>query len=171
MGRQTRDRPAEKMRPSPGQRRACGKGQQTVPGNRITQYKTHFVLSERRGDADRLTGEKPCPKLHRPCCFAISTTCSVRSTPCVDEQRSTRSSTKTLCSTNLTALTAAVTRSTSSNHKRTRYYNDPINPISCRSLRVAWSGADVRFGSKADVALCPRDVRFTAGSGHPRSLG
>ena len=34
--------------------------------------------------------------------------------PCVDAQRSMRSSTKTLCSTNLTVLTAAVTRSTAS---------------------------------------------------------
>ncbi len=52
-----------------------------------------------RAALDTQPEENLCPRPYRPCCCAISTTCSVRSTPFVDARRSTRSSTRTPCST------------------------------------------------------------------------
>ena len=34
------------------------------------------------------------------------------------------------------------------------------------AVKAIWAAADVRFGSKADIAASPTDVRFSAKSGH-----
>src|SRR5262249_22181463 len=42
----------------------------------------------------------------------------------------------------------------------------PTKPmITKRFSLMAIRGADVRFGSRADISVCPRDVRFTPKSG------
>src|SRR5215472_14414749 len=54
--------------------------------------------SRRRKPRPTRVGEKPCPAVHRPCCFAVSTMYSVRLIPCDDAQQSMIFSTKTLFS-------------------------------------------------------------------------
>ena len=44
--------------------------------------------------------------------------------------------------------------------------------VAIRTGALEGAGAvHVRFGSKADMSACPRDVRFTPNSGHQYDLG